>query len=211
MNKEFKDLFYEKLHLGSLSFKEQSDFFVSMSNYLNHGRTGEINGRTFEYVSNRIDKLLEFLYVLDFNQNEVVHIITLYPNILNIVDNLYEKYLFLGEIENLDNEVRRNKLLNKPRDFMIGLNKMYARYRLIIESGYNSLTWNSLVHVSDREFCKIFIPSRYNKPYQMFDNELQVLDYLANVDINDLDMDYYKELSVNEELVRRYEGKGKKY
>ena len=71
MNKEFKDLFYEKLLLNELSFKEQSDFFVSMINYLSHGRTEEINGRTINYISTRLDKLLEFLYALDFSVEDI--------------------------------------------------------------------------------------------------------------------------------------------
>jgi len=211
MKKEFKNLFYEKLDLADLDYKEQSDFFISMTRYLSHGRTEEINGRTLNYVSERIDKLLEFLFALDFSLRECVLIITRHPEILNGVESLYEKYLFLGLVENMDNTVRKSKLFSRPRDFMISLNKMYARYKLIIESGYNNVTWNSLVHASDREFCKIFVEGSHHKKHQLFDNELQVLDYLVSVDINELDIDKFKEMTVNEELVRRYEGKGKRY
>jgi len=211
MKEEFKNLFYEKLDLADLDYKEQSDFFISMTRYLSHGRTEEINGRTLNYVSERIDKLLEFLFALDFSLRECVLIITRHPEILNGVESLYEKYLFLGLVENMDNTVRKSKLFSRPRDFMISLNKMYARYKLIIESGYNNVTWNSLVHASDREFCKIFVEGSHHKKHQLFDNELQVLDYLVSVDINELDIDKFKEMTVNEELVRRYEGKGKRY
>ena len=55
MKEEFKNLFYEKLDLADLDYKEQSDFFISMTRYLSHGRTEEINGRTLNYVSERID------------------------------------------------------------------------------------------------------------------------------------------------------------
>lgn len=211
MKEEFKNLFYEKLDLANLDYKEQSDFFISMTRYLSHGRTEEINGRTLNYVSERIDKLLEFLFALEFSLRECVLIITRHPEILNGVENLYEKYLFLGLIENMDNTVRKSKLFSRPRDFMSSLNKMYARYKLIIESGYNNVTWNSLVHASDREFCKIFVEGSHHKKHQLFDNELQVLDYLVSVDINELDMDKFKKMTVNEELVRRYEGKGRRY
>lgn len=211
MKEEFKNLFYEKLDLADLDYKEQSDFFISMTRYLSHGRTEEINGRTLNYVSERMDKLLEFLFALDFSLRECVLIITRHPEILNGVESLYEKYLFLGLVENMDNTVRKSKLFSRPRDFMISLNKMYARYKLIIESGYNNVTWNSLVHASDREFCKIFVEGSHHKKHQLFDNELQVLDYLVSVDINELDIDKFKEMTVNEELVRRYEGKGKRY
>ena len=204
MNKEFKDLFYEQLLLGEVSFKEQSDFLLKMASYLEHGRT-------VEFVAEKLNKLLEFLYALDLDTKDAVRILTLYPAILNSIESLYDKYLFLGYIENLDNEVRKNKLLNSPRDFMIGLNKMYARFSLIKDSGYGTYTWNNLVHASDREFCKIFVKGTYNKPYQLFDNELQVLDYLSNVDIRGLDMSRIKEMTVNEELVSKYEGKGKRH
>ena len=204
MNKEFKDLFYERLSLGDLDYKEQNEFLLRMSNYLEHGRT-------LDFVSQKINKLLEFLYAIDLNEKDAVRILTLYPAILNSVENLYDKYLFLGYIENLDNTVRKNKLLNSPRDYMIGLAKMYARFNLIKDSGYGVYNWNNLVHASDREFCRIFVRGTYNKPYQVFDNELQVLDYLSRVDVKSLDISMLKEMTVNEELVSKYEGKGKRY
>lgn len=204
MNKEFKDLFYERLSLGDLDYKEQNEFLLRMSNYLEHGRT-------LDFVSQKINKLLEFLYAIDLNEKDAVRILTLYPAILNSIENLYDKYLFLGYIENLDNTVRKNKLLNSPRDYMIGLAKMYARFNLIKDSGYGVYNWNNLVHASDREFCRIFVRGTYNKPYQMFDNELQVLDYLSRVDVKSLDISMLKEMTVNEELVSKYEGKGKRY
>ena len=198
MNKEFKNLFYEKLLLSELSFKEQSDFLRKMSSYLEEGRT-------IGFVSEKINKLLEFLYAIDLNERDAVRILTKYPSILNTVDSLYEKYIFLGYIENLDNTVRVEKLLSNPKDYMIGLGKLYARFVLLKESGCE-YTWNNLVHYSDREFCKIFI----SKPYELFSDELQVLDYLSRVDIKELDLSKYKELPVNEELVSRYESKGKR-
>ena len=204
MNKEFKDLFYERLSLGELDYKEQNEFLLRMSNYLEHGRT-------LDFVSQKINKLLEFLYAIDLNEKDAVRILTLYPAILNSVENLYDKYLFLGYIENLDNTVRKNKLLNSPRDYMIGLAKMYARFNLIKDSGYGVYNWNNLVHASDREFCRIFVRGTYNKPYQMFDNELQVLDYLSRVDVKNLDLSMLKEMTVNEELVDKYESKGKRH
>ena len=76
MKEEFKNLFYEKLDLANLDYKEQSDFFISMTRYLSHGRTEEINGRTLNYVSERIDKLLEFLFALEFSLRECVLINT---------------------------------------------------------------------------------------------------------------------------------------
>ena len=204
MDKKFKDLFYKILLLDEMSFKEQSSFLISMTSYLSHGRTEE-------FVAEKLNKLLEFLYALDLDTKDAVRILTAYPAILNTVDTLYEKYIFLGYIENLDNTVRIKKLLNKPRDFMIGLNKMYARLMLIKESGYNNANWNNLVHDSDREFCRLFVITEYSKPYQMFASEMQVLDYLSKVDMSKLDLSKFKELPVNEELVSKYEGKGKKH
>lgn len=202
MDKDFKDLFYEKLLLSNMSYKEQSDFLLRMSNYLSHGRT-------LQYVSDKLDKLLEFLYALDFKTEDVVHILTIYPAMLNIVDNLYEKYILLGVIENSDNTMRITKMLYNPKDLMISLDKMYARYRLIKDSGYCNFTWNNIVHASDKEFSRLFIPGSYGKPYQMFESELEVLDYLSNVDIRDFDLSAFKDLPVNEEIVRKYEKKGR--
>ena len=203
MDKEFKNLFYEKLLLSDMSFKEQSDFLTSMTNYLSYDRT-------VDFVSEKLNKLLEFLCALDLNEKDAVRILTKYPALLNNVDDLYEKYIFLGYIENLDNTIRINKLLNNPKDYVVGLGKIYARFVLIQESGLDDYSWNALVHMSDREFCKLFVVTTKKKSYQMFENELQALDYLANVDVKEIDLSKFKEMTVNEELVRKYEGKTRK-
>lgn len=206
INDEFKDLFYKKLKLATLSFEVQSKFLASITRYLSHGRKEDvINGRTYEFVNNKLDKLLNLLYAIGYNDAECVQIITNLPSLLNSVDDLYGKYLFLEIVENDENSFRRDKLLNKTKDFMVGLQKMYARYRLICESGYDKIRWNSLVHASDREFASIFVLGTYDKPYQMFSDETEVDEWLSRISLDDLDLEEVKKSPFNEELVAEYE------
>ena len=205
ISQEFLNLFYTKLPLATMSKDVQTSFLVSVTRYLDHGRKGIINGRTIEYVSKQLDSLNSLLTCIGLTYEEIVTVITNLPAILNTVDDLYHKFIFLGIVENEQNTFRKEKLVNKTADFMVGLSKMYARFRLISESGYNTFRWNSLVHASDKEFASIFIKGAYNKPYQLFENATEVYAWLANIDINELNIDEFKSLPVNEELVVQYE------
>lgn len=207
IGQEFLNLFYTKLEMRTMSQEVQTSFIAAVTRYLDHGRRDEINGRTISFVARQLDSLIYLLECIGYNKEEMVRIITNLPAILNTVDDLYKKYLFLGILENEENSFRKDKLLNKTKDFIVGLPKMYARYRLIQESGYNVIRWNSLVHASDREFASIFIKGAYAKPYQLFRQEESVYEWLRNIDVNELDISELKVLPVNEELVVQYEGK----
>ncbi len=203
----FLDMFYKKLFLNQCSPETQKSFLVAITRYLDHGRKDEINGRTLEYVEKQLDKLLLFLESIGCTLEDAVTILINMPTILNTVDVLYDKYLFLGVLENEDNTFRKNKLVNKTKDYMVGLPKIYARYRLICESGYDKVNWNNLVHSSDKEFASIFMHGKYDKSYQMFDRQDQVANWLASIDINELNIEEVKHWPINEEIVMRYEGK----
>ena len=158
MDNTFSNLFYTKLNLGKLELETQKRFLEAITKYLDHGKKEEINGRTINFVKKQLDSLIYFLECLDFSKEEMVRIITNLPTILNTVDDLYKKYLLLGVLEeDSRNSLRKDKLLNKTKDFMVGFNKIYARYKLVCEAGYDRLSWNVLVHASDREFCSIFV------------------------------------------------------
>lgn len=204
MNDEFKTLFYKKLDLQYLSLETQQHFLDVMECYIKHGRT-------YEYIASRLDRLLFFFAAIGIGNVEVSIILTNFPSILNIVDELYSKYLFLAVIENDDNSFRRHKFFSKTKDYRVSLEKMYARYRLCMEAGYEDIKWNTLVHASDNEFAKIFVEGTYIKSYQIFQTVEQVNEWLSNVDINDLNIDEYKVLPVNEEIVEKYEGKRRIY
>ena len=124
--------------------------------------------------------------------------------------DLYKKYLLLGVLEeDSRNSLRKDKLLNKTKDFMVGFNKICARYKLVCEAGYDRLSWNVLVHASDREFCSIFVKSSYKKPYQLFNDPGQVMAWLRSVDASELNLEELKSLEVNKELVDKYEKRSK--
>ena len=204
MTEQMRDLFYKKLNLEYLSEETQKHFLDVMASYIKHGRT-------YEYISSTLERLLFFFRAIGVGNIEVAIILTNFPAILNIVDELYPKYLFLGIIENEDNSFRRHKFFSKTKDYRVGLEKMYARYRLCMEAGYEDIRWNTLVHASDTEFAKIFVESAYRKPYQLFQDIDQVNEWLSNVDISELNIDEFKTLPVNEGIVENYEGKRRIY
>lgn len=204
MNEQLRELFYKKLDLMYLSAETQKHFLDIMDGYIKHGRT-------FEYISSTLDKLLYFFRAIGIGNIETAIILTNFPSILNIVDELYSKYLFLGILENEDNSYRRHKLFSKTKDYRVSLDKMYARYRLCMEAGYEDIKWNTLVHASDSEFARIFVESTYKKPYQLFQDIEQVSKWLSSIDISELDIEEFKSLPVNEEIVEKYEGKRRTY
>lgn len=206
LSKEFLELFNTKLDLEKMEIDIQTSFLASITRYLDHGRKNKINGRTLSFISEKLDNLIFSLNCIDLNKKEIIKVLINLPNILNCVDDLYYKYLLLGIIENEDNTLRKNKLVNKTKDFMVGLSKIYARSQLLEKVGYEP-SWNSLVHASDREFASVFVQGKYQKPYQVFESVNQVLDWLENVNIENLDIEYFKSLKVNEEFIERYEGK----
>lgn len=204
MSEQLRELFYNKLDLQYLSEETQKHFLDVMEGYIKHGRT-------YEYISSTLERLLFFFRAIGVGNIEVAIILTNFPAILNIVDELYPKYLFLGIIENEDNSFRRHKFFSKTKDYRVGLEKMYARYRLCMEAGYEDIKWNTLVHASDTEFAKIFIESTYRKPYQLFQTVEQVNEWLSRVDMSEFDINEFKALPVNEEIVEKYEGKRRIY
>lgn len=207
---EFKDLFYSKLDIGTLDFKEQSAFLAAMVKYLDHGRKDKINGRTLEFVSRQLDSLIRFFESVGYTKKEMVQILTNLPSLLNTVDDLYKKYLLLGVVENPYNTLRKDKLLHRTKDFIIGFNKIYARYKLVCEAGYDNPNWNVLVHASDREFAKIFVVGTYKKSYQVFTLPERVLEWLNGVSTSEFDLEQTKSWDVNKEIVEKYEERSKR-
>lgn len=204
MLEEVRNVFYEKLGLANLSEQMQQYFDKALKVYMSHGRT-------YEYVVSCLDRLLEFFEAIGIGRIECAIILMNDFTLLNTVNELYDKYIFLGVIENGDNTFRNHKFFSKTKDYRTSLAKMYARYRLCLEAGYEDIKWNTLVHASDLEFAKIFVEGTYRKDYQIFHSVDQVNAWLESVDISELDLDEFKKLPVNEEIVEKYEGKRRQY
>lgn len=200
MTKELVELFINRLNLDLLSRETQTHFYDVMTRYMAHGRT-------YDFVVRSLDKLLELFDVFGINRIEAAIIISNDPALLNNVDALYDKYLFLGIIENEENTFRNHKFFSKTRDYRVALDTMYKRYRFCLESGYVDIKWNTLVHATDSEFAKIFVESTYRKPYQRFDTLEQALEYIREAEYPEIDMEEFKNLEVNREIVEKYEGK----
>lgn len=207
ISNDFLNLFYNKLGLKTMSKDIQTSLIASMTRYIDRGRENMVNGRTMNFISLKLDNLIDLLNCIGLNKDEIICVLIDFPNILNSVDDLYNKYLILGIVENSENTFRKRKLITKPKDFIVGLSNIYARYCLIKETGCDKISWNSLINTSKQEFANMFVKGTYQKPYQVFESVNQVLDWLSNVNIENLDIEYFKSLKVNEELVEKYEGK----
>lgn len=202
MTDELKKLFVDRLHLDLLSSNTQTYFYNVMTRYMAHGRT-------YEFVDRSLTKLLELFDIIGINRIEAVIVISNDPAILNNVNDLYNKFIFLGIIENEDNTFRKHKFFSKTKDYRVALETMYKRYCFCLESGYTDIKWNTLVHATDNEFAKIFVESTYRKPYQRFTSLQEALEYIKDREYPEIDMEEFKKLDVNEEIVSQYEGKGR--
>lgn len=202
-------LFEESLDLrNAANTEEQLNFWQSMKKYLTHGRKEDIiNGRSLNYLTNNLTEIIKFLRSINCNNHEIILILTKEPSLLNIIKDLYNKYLFLGIIENPENDFRKRKLLTKTIEFRVSLKKVFQRYCFIKDVKYPSISWNILMHASDKEFADIFIFRAYKKPYQLFETEEDVYYQLNKYSLEDLNIDDYKDLDVNREIVEQYEGK----
>lgn len=209
VSNELVNLFYSYLQVGKLTPGEQKDFLKGITVYLQHNRSDDMKGRTLEFLEEKLSKFVNIAFAIGLTYEEMAKIIGNFPNLLNTIDDFYTKYLVLGVVEDEGNTIRKSKLLGKTRDYMVGLQQVYARYKLICESGYNSFTWNSLVHASRNEFAKIFVENEYSKPYQLFGDALEVTNWLEKVSLDELDIESFKSLDVNKEIVLRYEKREK--
>lgn len=208
-NEKILELFNQKLNIQTKDPELQKKFYKSIIAFLDHGhKEGIINGRTYAYVSEKLDELMKILQSIGLNETEIVKVLSNTPSLLNSPETFYQKYLLLGIIENEDNTFRLNKLLNKTNDFRIGLQSIFARYTLATNLDYPKINWNLLVHSSSEEFAKIFTINNengYYKPYRIFETEEDVKAYLAKISLDDLDIESIKEWDVNKRIVEQYE------
>ena len=162
MTDDLVHLFNDKLGLNMLSSDTQKYFFDVMERYMAHGRS-------YEFIATNLDILLEFFDIIGINRFETVIVLSNDPSLLNNVKDLYNKYLFLGVIEDEEsNSYRRHKFFSKTKDYRVSLEKMYRRYKMCLDCGYDDIKWNTLVHATDNEFMKIFVIGSYKKTINYF-------------------------------------------
>lgn len=209
MPTEIQSFLINKLNLEKIDPNLAERFIASMIKYMEHGRkVGVVEGRSIDFLDKHLTELINFLNVIGLNDEEKIIVLCNMPSLINVSNDFVHKYLLLGIIENDSNTYRRKKLINKTNDFRIGFKKLWGRYTLVTNVCYPNITWNVLVHASDKEFAKIFVKSTYYKSYQCFNTVEEVLDYVNNVSVDIFDLEEVKSWDVNKELVEKY-GKAK--
>jgi|GEM_PF-4920444 len=182
-------------------------FYHSIHDYLNHARTENSTGRTIEKFSSNLGEFIKLFYAIGYTNKEITIILTKHANILNeSINTVYQKYLLLGVIEDDTMTVRKNKLLEKTRDFVISLDLIYARYKFMEKVGYENITWSNLVHDTEKEFAKKFVVKDYYKPYRILKNinQLTSAELKKSFPISDADLTFLEKLDVNNELISAY-------
>ena len=206
-------VFTEKLSLDEyLNYEQKITFFMKIAKYLDHSRTSNSVGRTPITISKNLDRLIDFLKMIDCTDIEIIEIISESPDILNVdIMKIYSKYLILGSIpECLDNpHFRKDMLIKKPRDFRTGLTTLYARYQFSKTLNYpeDKINWSMLMHDTNSEFAKKFVKNAYNKPYKIYDSssEFDMYEIKEKYPFSLECLEEFKDLEVNQEIILRTE------
>lgn len=212
INIEVLEMLNEKLGIGYFGREICENFLQSFSRYLKHSKsdTDKTGGRAFTFLEDKLNKFIDLFSSFGYNPEELIILLTNYPTILNTIDTCYAKLLLLGVVENSANTVRKEKLLERTKDFMISINKIYSRYKLICETGYDKCNWSNLITKSENEFCKIFV-NKSGMSHQLFSNIEEVKKWLDDVTINEFNIEEFKSMDVNKEFVAKYEEKTRSY
>ena len=169
---ELEKVLLEGLDLkNNLSIEELEQFYSSIIPYLMHNRNKEMLGRTPETLKINIDKYIDFCKKVGLTERDIIMSISKFPSILHTFNEEFvDKYVIMGETENEDNTLRKDKLVNNPRAFSIDFETVYARYSLMTEYNY-PVNWNNLVKNTNDEFASIFVKGKYEKSYKVFENK----------------------------------------
>lgn len=209
LDQNIVELINKMLDLDSFSTDIQKRFWDRMLHYLDHGKTNDvINGRTLEYIEKNLTKLIHFFESVGYTKEEYVHILSTMPSLINLADVIYNKYLMLGCIVKPGEvDIRKEKLLARPLDLMLGLDEIISRYLIISQTGYGVFTWNNMTHISKTSFANIFVTKIKPADYKIFENVDSAKQYMENMDVSDFPLDEVKKWDVNRELVEKYENK----
>ena len=209
LDPEIVNLFNETLKLNSyLDSAGQSLFWDSIKSYMQHCRNEQLGGRTYDYVSTKLNQLMTFFQTIDLSEKEIIMVIQEFPSILNSsVSDIYYKYLLLGVIDSNENLNRKDRLINNPKDFITGLSLVYARYCLMVDLNYPQITYSNLFHDSAFEFASKFVKKKYNKPYQIFNNidELTSEKLIEKYPLDEQALLNMKTWPENQEIVAKFE------
>lgn len=209
---EVLEMFNEKLGIAYVGRELCEEFLKSMTRYLKHSKAdaNKVGGRTKAFLEEKLNEFINLFSSFGYNAKELVIIISNNPYLLNVINDCYFKLLLLGVIENSFNEVRKEKIITRTKDFMMSIEKIYARYKLICNTGYDKCNWTNLLSKSENEFCKIFV-NKSGMPHQIFNNLEEVKNYLYNIDVSDFNIEEFKSMDVNKEFVAKYEQNTKRY
>ena len=203
LDPEIIDLFTDKLDLETyLPEAARPAFWHKIEDYMNHRRNEQLGGRTYEYLLTKLDQLVTLFTKLELTKGEIINVIQEFPSILNSnYSDIYNKFLLLGITED-DASLSKRKamLIRKPRDYVVGLDLLFARYAFLCEVGYPQITYSILIHDSEAEFANKFIKKAYFKPYQIYNDvsEISSAILIAKYPFNEAIMESVKAWPINQ-------------
>ncbi len=132
--------------------KTKTLFFDVLEKYMEKKR------KTIGVLLKDLDTTINFFNLINYDKERVAYIILRNPSILHSNKNdLYLKYLIL-DILGYDNDVSlRDKIfISKPKDYLIGVNLLYARMcflsKLSSEKNINLLDETNLLKLTNEDF-----------------------------------------------------------
>lgn len=132
LTKEIITLLDEKLAITSyLQGEELITFYAKIAKYLE-------NRIKIEALEKELDETIKFYSLIGLSNEEMIRSISIWPAILHSnKQDLINKYFLLAKVVNGTTREpdREDILINHPKDFMMGLDLMYARYKHLESDG----------------------------------------------------------------------------
>ena len=147
-----KQVLEDKLFLSLfLTYEEIEAFYLSIEKYLDKKRI------YIEAFTNKLEETTKMLQELDLTQDEIIHVIKVFPSIIHAnKTDFFAKYLLLVVLNTETNDVRKSILLSRPKDYIIGISTLYARYAFLLNYHPDCLKRYNILKMTNLEFERAF-------------------------------------------------------
>ena len=195
---KIRHLLMKKLDLvNNLNKDEFLDFCNKFTGFLRQNRYNSLLGNSLEVLEKKFNKTISFLKRIGFNTRDIIDILFKDFRLLSIIpeEEFINKYVLLSVLEDDKNSVRKHILEKTPRFFNKSLDELYARYKLLEESGYG-VTKYLMTKPNYNEFINYFVARSFvRKPYQIFSEPISITKLISKYPI---DYNFINELKKND-------------
>lgn len=198
LDKNIIDFLNNKLFLDSFLDEEHLiDFYLRIDKYLK-------NRSSVKTFFNNVDETISFLEKIGLDYNQIILCIYNWPSIIHAdKKDLFNKYLLIIKPLHygLGDYDRDDILINHPKDFMTGIDTLYARIEFFLSPSSNDVTRKEMI--TRRKLFKV-THSEFELMYNIKKDVLLSM-YPLTDDIIKSIMEYDE----NKEVVGRFYGDSK--